>query len=323
MVGSGLLGVLTALLLLVDKTGDGRILAAVGALLLLASVGELQRMGKWASLGLGSRLLPGALVLSWSYLRTEVPGGEQIGILDQYLWVALAAMASHGLARLAGAMALPALALGWGALAVAVPGELASPAWLAATRVPLAAIAGATIVLHCLPQVRKRAPRATLGLVLLLALWITVPLPAVAAVAPRFGLAGLVSLLILSKVGDIAGYYVGSAMGKSHPFPGISPGKTTAGCVGSLLAGCLGGLVCVNAGWLPSGHLGLLGGVLLGALTNIFAQAGDLFESALKRRAGVKDSATYLGPAGGILDLVDSLLFTVPLALLAWDWFLR
>ncbi len=321
-MGLSLLGVLAALLVLVDRTGDGRILSAVGGLLLLASVGELHRMGSWASLGLGPRLLPGALVLAWSHFGLAADGAQP-GVAEQYLGVALAALMSHGLAQLAGGLAWPALAIGWGALLFLIPGEPASSAWLSASRGPLAAVAGATLVLHSLAGARTSAKGRTLGVVLMLALWVTVPLLAVAEVFSSFGLSGLISLLILSKIGDIVGYYVGSSLGKSHPFPGISPGKTTAGCVGSLVAGCAGGLLCVYAGWLPAGRWGLAGGLLLGALTNVFAQAGDLFESAIKRRTGVKDSATYLGPAGGVLDLVDSLLFTVPLALWAWDWFLR
>jgi phosphatidate cytidylyltransferase len=322
-VGFSLLAPLAGLLLWFDRSGDTRILAVVGSLLLLTAVAELHRMGTWASLGLGPRLLPGALVLSWIYLQPREPDSVALGVLAQYVWVALAALATHGLAMLARGLALPAIALAWAVLVIFFPGEFASGEWLAATRVPLAVLAGASLVVSALRSPGSAAARRHVGLVLLLSLWVTVPLLAVSEVAGRFGPSGLVSLLILSKIGDIAGYYVGSALGKTHPFPGISPGKTTAGCVGSLVAGCLAGLLCVSAGWLPTGSLGLAGGLLLGAVTNLAAQAGDLFESALKRRAGVKDSGTCLGPAGGILDLTDSLLFTVPLALAAWDWFLR
>ena len=125
---------------------------------------------------------------------------------------------------------------------------------------------------------------------------------------------GLVALLLLSKIGDTAGYFVGNAIGKSHPFPILSPGKTTAGCVASLVAGMLAGAACVATELLPPGSLGIWGGVLAGAAINVAAQAGDLLESLVKRKTGVKDSGTWFGPSGGLLDLVDSLLLTVPAA---------
>jgi phosphatidate cytidylyltransferase len=125
-------------------------------------------------------------------------------------------------------------------------------------------------------------------------------------------------LLVLAKVGDIAAYYVGNAIGRSRPFPTISPGKTTEGCVASLLAGMSSGAALASAGILPPTRFGILGGVLAGGLVNLAAQAGDLLESWVKRRAGVKDSSSWLGPSGGLLDVVDSLLLAVPAALLAW-----
>jgi hypothetical protein len=72
--------------------------------------------------------------------------------------------------------------------------------------------------------------------VLGLALWLIPPLPALWGIWFAYGTSGLIALLALSKIGDTAGYYVGGAIGKSHPFPRISPGKTTAGCVASLVA---------------------------------------------------------------------------------------
>jgi CDP-diglyceride synthetase len=152
------------------------------------------------------------------------------------------------------------------------------------------------------------------------AAWIAPPLLLLWSVWLGWGQAGLISLLILSKVGDIAGYYVGNAIGKSHPFPGISPGKTTAGCVGSFVVGTAAGGVLVATGMLGGE---LWGGLLAGAATNLASQAGDLLESAVKRRAGVKDSGTWFGPSGGVLDLVDSLLLSVPVALATWPLFLQ
>ena len=164
--------------------------------------------------------------------------------------------------------------------------------------------------------VRMKALGSLLGAVT--AVLAIVALPGLARIRTEYGAGGLVALLVLCKVGDIVGYYVGNAIGRSHPFPKISPGKTTAGCVGSLVAGTLAGALLQVGGVLPQASQGWLAGLLAGATINVAAQAGDLFESAVKRRSGVKDSGTWFGPSGGVLDLVDSLLFAVPLALLTW-----
>ena len=79
----------------------------------------------------------------------------------------------------------------------------------------------------------------------------------------------------------------------------------------------IGGLL-QQQGLLPSGRWGPMTGFVAGGILNVAAQAGDLLESHVKRRAGVKDSGVVLGPAGGALDLVDSLLLTVPVAILSW-----
>jgi len=151
-----------------------------------------------------------------------------------------------------------------------------------------------------------------------LALWIALPLAWLTVVRFHWGVPGLVALVVLSKAGDIAGYYFGSLLGKTHPFPRISPGKTTAGCVASFLAGSLLGVACEVFGLFPAARFPLFSGLLAGAALNLASQAGDLLESVVKRRAGVKDSGTLFGPSGGVLDVVDSLLLSVPTAMATW-----
>ena len=131
------------------------------------------------------------------------------------------------------------------------------------------------------------------------------------------GAGALAAFVGLAKIGDIAGYYFGNLMGKSHPFPRLSPGKTTAGCVASLIAGTAVGALLASIGAFGDPRYGVLSGLAFGALVNVTAQAGDLLESALKRRAGVKDSGTTFGPSGGMLDLVDSFFLAAPLAAFA------
>ncbi|QDU85916.1 Phosphatidate cytidylyltransferase [Planctomycetes bacterium Pla163] len=156
-----------------------------------------------------------------------------------------------------------------------------------------------------------------------LALWIVPPLPLLAEVYGSFeraghpALAGLGALILLSKIGDIAGYYAGNALGRHHPFKKLSPGKTTEGCLASFLVGAAAGPACTALGLFPPG-LDTLSAILIGATVNLAAQSGDLLESWVKRRVQVKDSSTWLGASGGMLDVCDSLLVTVPVALVTW-----
>jgi phosphatidate cytidylyltransferase len=106
---------------------------------------------------------------------------------------------------------------------------------------------------------------------------------------------------------DIGAYFAGRAFGRKKLAPSISPGKTVEGLIGGVIAATL-----LGGAWVY--YTGL--GQPLFALAPIFAiaaQAGDLFESWMKRRAGVKDSGNWLPGHGGILDRLDGL---VPVAVL-------
>jgi phosphatidate cytidylyltransferase len=107
---------------------------------------------------------------------------------------------------------------------------------------------------------------------------------------------------------DTGAYFVGRTIGGLKLAPKISPNKTWSGLVGGIFAAALGlGLL---AYFYSVGGTGRY--VILGAALAIIAQAGDLFESYLKRRAGVKDSGTLIPGHGGILDRIDGLLTAVP-----------
>ncbi|HEY2394318.1 MAG TPA: phosphatidate cytidylyltransferase [Candidatus Angelobacter sp.] len=141
----------------------------------------------------------------------------------------------------------------------------------------------------------------------------------------------LIFLLLSVWAGDIAAYYVGKNFGKHKLAPIVSPNKSWEGAVASIVASIavafltmhfrpqLIGLVARMHGLSDKGldgHLlpsiGLIPIICLGIATNVAAQFGDLFESALKRGAGVKDSGTILPGHGGILDRIDALLFAIP-----------
>ncbi len=178
----------------------------------------------------------------------------------------------------------------------------------------LAGFAGRAIASLKHPTSNLAGAGPFLGLMALVAL----PLLALVPIRLAGGAGGLAVYLVLAKIGDIAGYYVGSTMGKRHPFPNLSPGKTVAGCVASLLVGIGAGAGFVLSGALDGARFGVVSGIILGLVVNVTAQAGDLMESGFKRRANVKDSGTTFGPSGGMLDLVDSLLLSAPLVAFLW-----
>ncbi|MDD5136281.1 MAG: phosphatidate cytidylyltransferase [Candidatus Omnitrophica bacterium] len=116
-------------------------------------------------------------------------------------------------------------------------------------------------------------------------------------------------LVLVTKMGDVGAYLVGNAIGKHNLISRISPHKTVEGTVGGLAFSLMTAVAC--KGFLPDfpyGHL-----IVLGILLGILAQVGDLAESLLKRDSGVKDSGSILSGFGGMLDLIDSLLFTTPI----------
>lgn len=120
----------------------------------------------------------------------------------------------------------------------------------------------------------------------------------------------LVAFLIsVTKMGDIGAYVVGRSMGKHNLIPRISPKKTVEGTTGGLIFSAVSAIVSKT--YLPNFHYGHL--LVLGALLGILAQVGDLAESLIKRDCQVKDSGSNLSGFGGVLDLIDSLLFTTPI----------
>ena len=117
---------------------------------------------------------------------------------------------------------------------------------------------------------------------------------------------------------DIGAYAVGRAFGRRKLMPSVSPAKTVAGAVGGVVVSVLVTWVYARAALRPVAQLGLTptGIVVFGTVISVAAQVGDLFESLLKREAGVKDSSQLIPGHGGLLDRVDSLIFVLPVAYL-------
>lgn len=117
----------------------------------------------------------------------------------------------------------------------------------------------------------------------------------------------LAAILIITKSSDIGAYLIGSRFGK-HPFVvHISPKKTVEGSIGGLLFSGFAALLCKPLMGLSFAHLFILG---LGL--GVLAELGDLSESLIKRDCQVKDSGFFFPGLGGVLDVIDSLLFTAP-----------
>jgi phosphatidate cytidylyltransferase len=119
-------------------------------------------------------------------------------------------------------------------------------------------------------------------------------------------------VLVLVWIADSAAYFVGRAWGRRKLAPSISPGKSWEGAVGGVIAAAAYAIICSY--WMNQ-VMSFLAAAIVLALVSII---GDLFESAAKRQAGVKDSGTLLPGHGGILDRIDSATAVLPLAALLW-----
>lgn len=126
---------------------------------------------------------------------------------------------------------------------------------------------------------------------------------------PGWGFTALMFVLLIVWVTDIGGYFAGRGIGGPKLWPRVSPKKTWAGAIGGFAASLM-----VAAGFAAFGLGKALPMLLLGAILSIASQLGDLFESAVKRRFGVKDSSHIIPGHGGLLDRLDGFVAAVVLA---------
>jgi phosphatidate cytidylyltransferase len=168
-------------------------------------------------------------------------------------------------------------------------------------------IACALVALSSGPPSAATMTRA--GIMALAPLYVGLPLGAIAVIRGLAGPAALTWLNAVIAASDSAQYYTGRAFGRRKLAPAVSPAKTIEGAIGGLAVAAIAGAAI--AGWaLPSVHPAAA--ALLALLLAGIGITGDLFESMLKRSAGVKDSSSVIPGHGGALDRIDSYLFAGP-----------
>ena len=137
-----------------------------------------------------------------------------------------------------------------------------------------------------------------------------------------WGIAGLASVIIVTKMGDIGAYAVGRLFGRNKMAPGLSPGKTIEGAIGAVVFST--GASATTFLWLvPTMNPGAnettwLGWMLFGVTVCVGGMIGDLAESLIKRDVEQKDSSSWVPGFGGVLDILDSLLLASPVAYAFW-----
>jgi len=136
-----------------------------------------------------------------------------------------------------------------------------------------------------------------------------------------WGMVALVSLLVVTKLSDVGAYTFGKCFGRHKLSPRLSPGKTIEGALGGIAVACGASYIffvfCAPL-MVASPPVSWVGSVLYGLLIALAGIVGDLSESLLKRDLQVKDSSRWLPGLGGVLDILDSVLASAPVAFVCW-----
>ena len=171
-------------------------------------------------------------------------------------------------------------------------------------------------VLYGLSDIRASAT-TTFGVTLLGVVWLGagLGLPLLVRDIPEHGFWAVIAILFTVFVADTAAFFVGRAIGRHKLAPAISPGKTWEGFVAGILAGMAAAFLILYKD--RDEFLTIPETLLFGAAVALAAVFGDLFESAVKRDLGFKDSGRLLGGHGGMLDRLDALLWAGPAAYFA------
>lgn len=183
----------------------------------------------------------------------------------------------------------------------------------------IAALLGTLVVLGSVALFRwKGGPDAlaSVAAAVFPSLYLGLPIGALVVIRGQQGATGLFLLMLTVMISDTAQYYTGRTFGRRPLASTISPKKTREGAIGGFLFGALA-FVVIGGRWLPEPALAMPVRFALGLILVAAGIAGDLFESMLKRSAGVKDSSSLIPGHGGVLDRIDALLFAAPVYFLA------
>ncbi len=189
------------------------------------------------------------------------------------------------------------------------------------------AFAVLVLMVRQFPQKHNRQPLATIACTLLGIAYIPLMLNFFIKLAfawsnvgwwmPLGGQSGgylILFLLIVTKMSDVGAFLIGNLFGQHKLFPRLSPMKTWEGLVGAVLAGIATSCIFTRVidGQFGTVQISMLHATILGAILAFVGITGDLAESLIKRTAGAKDSGRFIPGLGGILDIADSVLFTLP-----------
>lgn len=269
-------------------------------------------------------------------------GAARRGLIITTIWILLAAFATRelgALLRTGGHRPAVTCAMGFNVLLALIPWTIGSGlaarwGWTISEASTTVAVlsAAAMLTFVCIARRRRIEGASTdVSLTLLMVLYLGL----LGSFIPRLRLGvdspwTLLWILLVIKSCDIGAYFTGLAMGRHKLIPWLSPGKTWEGLIGGVATAMLVSAavsIVFHGGWdaatRPAG-LGDVGArgdwpvlsaaLAFGAIMAIVGQAGDLFESLLKRDAGAKDSGAVVPAFGGLLDILDSPLFCIPVA---------
>ena len=200
--------------------------------------------------------------------------------------------------------------------------------FLAGTRSPLWAMAVGMLLIFVGEMRRYEQPGGTLAKIAVgVFSLVYVGLMFTFAVQIRlfWGIGAIAAWIISVKMGDIGAYTVGRLFGRNKMSPTISPGKTVEGAMGAMLFALIGswisfhGIVQLAPPYVETMPGQPSGWFIFGLLMGSVGMLGDLAESLLKRDVGCKDSSAWMPGFGGVLDILDSLLLSAPIAWLCWS----
>lgn len=196
---------------------------------------------------------------------------------------------------------------------VTAAGAMAACAAFVVAEPPLAIVLSAIVVAAAGLAVAGGRPTrdmlAAVASITFAALWIGVPLGTIVALRQFAGAESVLPLIFTIVVSDSAQYYAGRTFGRRPLSPLISPKKTVEGAIGGMVF-AVPAMVWSGSRFLPG--VGWEWLAMLGAAIAVLGMTGDLFESAIKRAADMKDSSTLIPGHGGVLDRLDGWFFAAP-----------